>query len=420
MPENLRVRATTQLDLFAARHQDLAAALAAARNDLDAMRDVDAGRDALALVQDQQRTVREKLGAVANPADADTFEAELRALLVEEAGLRVDLRHAEERVAEAQRAVETLGALVEQAAAGLRAAEDRLVWATTYQELLDGLRAAIAAPPLDTIVADAVDMLGSAEHTAADVRLDDLLPAQLRARAIAREREAADHSGDAVAHLIAAEQAADALAIDGAPLTAAVMATKRFFLAAVDEVQRYVGGGTNAFERATAVFARTALLPDLTDAQVAALDLAIDDPARAAVDAETALAVVLAQLTSLERAVDDAQLAALIAEPDALPAGDAAVIAAEEALAEPTFQADLLAKRTAYDSAAAAAVDAWEVEVPPAVWSALADFIRSERALNDLADQSARDDMLDLLDSTQDDLAAALTDVDVDIRRRWA
>jgi hypothetical protein len=284
----------------------------------------------------------------------------------------------------------------------------------------EALRAALSDAPLDTLVAAATALRAGAEFSDADDRLDDLVPAELRARAEARAVEAEALAVDVAVHWAAGQVVRDGSRATEAPLAAGVEAAERTFVLAEAELRRYVHGTAAELEAAQAALAAVAGLADLSAAQEAALDPASRADAIAAATAEAALASAVAAVIDAQRALDDAILAAVLTDPDADPNADAAVDAARDALEDPSLQDPLTDARAAYDDTARAALDGWEVEVPPELWRGLADFAHAAHTLDRLADQTQRDALVTALDTAQDALAAALDARDAQLRRELA
>jgi hypothetical protein len=439
MPTDLHARASAQQGLLEGAAAAATDALATARAELG-RRHPDAGsvarpdwaaelgavqhqqvaRDALDAVRADQAAVRGRIAAIANPADATTFEDELRELLIEEAALRVELRLADERVAAGAAAVAGLSALSARAESELQAAAARTAWGKEHTDLGTQLRASLSDAPLDTIVADAGAVLGGAELTAADDRLDELLPAELRSRAAQRAGEAADHAAaatDAAQHVRAEADAAD---LANRPIEAAIDIGERDLVAAEQALAAYAGGASGRLAWATAALARVAALPDLSDNQAEALDPANNVDGVTAAEQEADLATAVAAAGDAQRVVDDAVLAALLADPDADPEADQAVIDARAALADAAIQGPLDDARDAYDEAARRALDEWEVEVPASLWAGLDDFVEAQRTLQRLSSAADRTALVDALGDAEDALAAALDRRDTAVRARWA
>ncbi|MGH3774181.1 MAG: hypothetical protein ACRDRR_00360 [Pseudonocardiaceae bacterium] len=377
-------------------------------------------RAALSALRTEQDRIRAQLAAVTNPADTATYEAELRASLITDAGHRVRLRLGEERVAAAEAGIARLSDLVEVARAAVAAGEAELKAAARRQTDGAALRAKLAEAPLDTLVADATALRTSTTLLAAEDRLEALLLDPLRSRALARAGEAADGAAAAAEHRGAGQLGADRAREFAAPLDVAVASAERDFVQAESELRRYVYTARADLAAAETVLTAIAGLPDLTAAQQAALNPDNRAGAVAAAAAEGALAVAVAALAEKERKRQDAIIDALLADPDADPEQNLAVIAATKERDAADIQDPLTAARGDYDDAARAALDDWEVEVPLQLWGAVVDFAAVSRTLERLADQEARDDLVGTLDAAQDALAKDLDARDVQVRRELA
>ena len=435
MAENLQDRAQARLTALIARRDEAGAGLATARAELDrrhpdpasvapenwaaqlgATQHVATARAALAGVRAEQDRIRSALAAVDNPADTATFEAQLRAALVADAGLRVRLREATERVAAGSATVAEWSTLASRAGAAVGVAEAELAAATRWQADADALRAALGQPPLDTVVAQAA----AVDRTAATGRLAQLLPDELRNRALARAGEAKAVSTAAADAATAADASRTAARTTAYPLDAAADAAERTFLRALAELRRYAGTAPAELATARAALAGVAALPDLSTAQQQALDPAHRAGAVAAATGEGELAAAVAALAAAQRDVDDAIVAALLADPDADPMQDAAVQSAVQTRDAAAIQNPLTTARGNYDQAARAALDDWEVEVPDALWRAAVGLAASTSTLDLLADQAARDALVTDLDTTGDALAHALDARAEQVRRELA
>ena len=87
----------------------------------------------------------------------------------------------------------------------------------------------------------------------------------------------------------------------------------------------------------------------------------------------------------------------------------------EDHLGSAAVQDPLAAARAAY-APVAAALDEWEVEVPPTLWTAVVGVAAARRTLEELADEPARDALVTALDDAADMLATALDERDVAVR----
>src|SRR5690606_11303251 len=106
----------------------------------------------------------------------------------------------------------------------------------------------------------------------------------------------------------------------------------------------------------------------------------------AAAEAEDDLGEALAAEADARQALEDAILDARLDDPTVDPETVQAVIDARAALEADAIQDPLTQARTDYDQAARDALDAWEVEVPPALWEGLGSFLRARRILEELSD----------------------------------
>ncbi|GAA3650888.1 hypothetical protein GCM10022237_08300 [Nocardioides ginsengisoli] len=373
-------------------------------------------RQALAANDTAIAQARAGLGAVDTPAEAGAGGSALADLLVIRGGLVVSERYAAERVATDEALIASLGALLGRADAAAADATAHVGWAQVQQDAVDRLKAALTAPPLDTIVADAAAVEGGADLTAADTKLDALLPTALRTRAEARIVEARAVETDAERQLDKAESTYSDRGEVSHKIDTEVAAATTAFTDAVAKLEAYVSRSPGRLASARDAFIAVAAHPALTAAQSAALDATHRADAVDAATKESDLATATAAVAAAQAAVDDALLTALDADPDADPEADANVVAARAALADAGLQTPLTNARDAYDTATRDALDRWEVEVPPSVWDALAAFATAKDAATELADGGARNVLVTAVDQSCDDLAAAL---DVrDSRRR--
>jgi hypothetical protein len=423
MAENLADRAQARLTAVTARRDATGAGLAGARIELDrrhatpdvldpddwatdlgATQHVATARAALAACRAEQSRIRQALSGVSNPADTATFQEQLRAALITEAGLRVRLREATERSAVASAALAEWSALAGRAETAAGAARAEAEAAARWQADADALRAALGKPPLTTLVADAA----AVDRKPAGDRLAALLPDPLRKRALDRAAEAralATAEAEADAAATASRTAARTAAH---PLAVAADRAGQDFQAALSALRRYIATAAADLAVARSALTGVAAHPDLTAAQKTALDPAKRAGGVAAVTAEEALSKAVADLGKAQRKVDDAITTALLAKPDADPLQATAVkkaIADRDAAA---VQDPLTTARNGYDDVARDALDAWEVEVPETLWRAATDLATANRTLDRLADQAARDALRTAVDTTGDAWATAL------------
>lgn len=363
-----------------------------------------AGRE-LALALEDERALRLRIAGDGRPADAGVLAPELQEVLVRQTELRVELRYALERRTRAEALARRVNRLLESANAELLATDRRIVWAAEQRKRTDGLRAALGAAPLDTIADDATAVLDSPTFDAANNRLDELLPGELRTRASERFDDAATVLNDARSHRNTGESSVAALAGDAHKFEAPVETATAAYRAAQQSLAEYVASAESVLEAATPMLTAIAAHPDLTDAQHDALH--VDAPAASgdALAAEGSLAAALVLARALQRDIDDAITAALTVDPDADPELDDDVIAAREALADAAIQDPIATARGEYDARAASNLEA---EVPESLWRALGDFLSVRTALERLGDADTAADLLDDLGAAEDALGAAL------------
>ena len=432
MPTNLQDRAKAQLDRFTALTDAVRTRLADVREELNRKAEkpelheppawqttfggaqhLEVARARLAKNRADQLAVRAGLAAVETPAEAGPQGDVLRDLMIDEATYQVEVRAAEERVAIAGSLIESLGALAAKCSAAAGAANERLAWGTEHQALGKRLRDALTVPPLISLVADSSTLAGGAEFTAANNRLDALLPAELRTRATTRLAEARSVIAARDALVATADDAVDDLTADARPVDATVAAATADLLSAERTLDAYIGRAAGQLAAAEASLQRIAAHPALMPAQSDALDADGRADAVAAVDLEAKLALAFDAVAAAQRVVDDAILAAIAEDPDRDPATDAEVIAAQATLNGAELQDDLTDAQDDYDAAARQALDEWEVEVPSSLWDALADFLDTDQTLKVLRNQQDRDQLVTNLDGATDAFAAARDAADV-------
>jgi hypothetical protein len=432
MPTNLRERAENQLGRFEALTTAVRTRLGEVHQELDrrdpepdlrelaewqaafgAAQHLQVARARLSENRADQVATRIGLAAVETPAEAGPQRDVLRDLMIAEATYHLEVRAAEERVAIAGSLIESLGALAAKCSAASAAAAERLAWGTEHQTLGQRLRQALTVPPLASLVADANALAAGAAFTAANTRLAALLPAELRTRATTRRVEARSFLDAHEALLVTADDAVDNLTADARPVDAAMATATAALLSAERMLDAYIGRAAGRLAAASASLTRIAAHPALRPAQSGALAAAGRVEAVAAAGLEATLTAAFDAVAAAQRGVDDAILTALAENPDRDPETDADVIAARATLNGAALQDPLADARAAYDDAARQALDEWEVEVPPSLWDALADFLDTAHTLDGLGDQPARDALVTGLDAATDAFAAARDAADV-------
>ncbi|MGY4765802.1 hypothetical protein ACXC9Q_02655 [Kribbella sp. CWNU-51] len=435
MAQDLKTRAENQLTLNQAAAAGAAAALVAARAEVDqrvtdpssltpdqwagsvgAHQHAELARVALAAELATQATIRSALANVTSPADTATYQAELRASMLRQANIRVSLRQGRERELTGAAVVRALGEVMDAAGARVGASITAVAQGTADQSAVRTARDALLLPPLDTMVADATALRSSTTFTDARDRLAALIPDALLTRARQRYAESTSLAAEAAEFLGTARAAENRVLGELTPISA-VTTTEQAFRTALAALTGYVAAAASELADARARLDAVKATPDLTPAQVAALDPAGRADAIAAAESEHELADAVAEIAVLQQALDDAVLNARIDDPDSDPETNADVIAAHAALDAQAPQQALTDARAKYDQAARDALDAWEVEVPDELWDALTSFEAAGDVLDRLASQPTRDALLTTLDTAQDAYADALDEADVQLRR---
>lgn len=430
MAIDLHARATTQRDELALVVTEISNALVAARNDLSlrhsdpdsvatadlanalgAAQHVDVVRARLGAAKSDENGIRLELSRITNPADAQTFEDDLRDNLIEQAELRVELRAANERKAAADDRVAGLSSLLADAGEALDRADAAVLWGKERQDHTSAMIDLLNQAPLTDATTDAGNTLSSPEFSAAESRLDTLLPAALLNRAEARYDEAVAVAAETAAHAAVADQAIDGLDSTAHPTATSSAIARHNYQAAEDALTDYVLSTPVILTQAPVVLEQVTNQPDLTAAQSTALNPADDTPFIDAITAESNLAVAITQLTAAQRDLADAELGVLMGDPAADPA------TAQSALNDVTNNT-VKPARAAYDANARSTLDGWEVEVPPDLWLSVRDFVGIHRQLTTVADSDTLTDLTATLDSAEDTLGAALDAEDAATRQR--
>jgi hypothetical protein len=427
MPRNLSDQATTQADHFRDRLASARTALGAAQEDLDRRGDPDsvepgAWHQELGAEQylkvavghlEQCRATEEATRSQAQGATPEQLEA-LRPMLSDalmaSADALVLVRHAIERLQQARSTKTSASALVARATDRLAAASAWETEAKATQAAHDGLRSSLAAPPVSTVTADASAMLAGSVVSDARDRLQELLPATLFDRAAARANEARRREARAAEVFNHADEVNNSVLSSRAGTAGGSRAARLRMERAEAEVATYVRRAAGALDRATDLLTPIASLADLDPVVAGALDEndADNDAAKDAAGLEQALADALATLDDRQADVDAAVLAALAEDPDRDPHTEGGVQAAVAARDDASVQNPLAQARADYDEAARTALSRWEAEVPPWLWAAARDYFDAVGMLQQLADGTSRQAMLDAWDESVDALADAL------------
>jgi hypothetical protein len=379
-PTTLKALADANLTACQARANAAQSESAAAQTAITAaLAALPAASAALAAANAESQRVRAALAAIPTSADAGPLLNQLDTATVAQ-------RDAEAAVLAADLALGPARARLERAALAVRDAETDRVRAqieadaaTREAARIAGLVAALGQPPLDTLVADATALLGSATLAAAKTAAEKDLPAKLLARArdrvtLLRQRMAArGASRDAFAALIAAQVAANGSSTDQ------LAGPQAAYAAALAALDAYVSRAGQRLGRAQGTLTRLADPAQklvLTPAQVARLKDAAQAAARAtAADDEQALDQARRDREKAEQARDLERAKRAAGAPDDLAAKEAALVVdqGKETAAAATFAPERALLR------------AWEAAAPDGIWADLAAYDDAKATIDDLS-----------------------------------
>lgn len=412
--DEITVALTDAQDSLALRHDDPASLDRSEwESSTGANQHIELAAGELSSLRDAEAALRATIASGGTPADAGVLAPDLRDNVLAQAELRVELRLAQERRAQALALVDEIGGLRNRALAELGAADQRVAQGETDDAYTDSLVDALADPPLSTVAGDAAATLSGADHTAADARLAELLPSDLRTRASERLGEAATAVNEARMHEAAG--AALVAPVDAAtrPIDAPIDAALSGYLAARDAMAVFVATAVDRVVGASTTFAAVAGHPDLTPAQHAAVHDDVTAESRGAIVDEGDLAGALVDARAAQRDIEDAILAALIEDGDADPELHADVIAARAALADASIQDAIDGPAGDYDPTAASV---WEADIPDTLWDMLHDYVRTENDLDAIEATTVATDLIAPLELAESTLRDALDARDDHVR----
>ena len=393
----------------------------------------------------QADEIRKKLAAVPTPADGDALLDALEQLIIRLRAQHSVILKVQVALDSARTGVESAQLLLSADSARLAAAESQVQEANQSSKRRDKLKAALIAPPLSTISADAAAALTKTPFTDATTRIKADIPAKLLTRAEERLAAEAARIAKAVAGSQAAEDAALAERDKNGGADGQAESQWSAFSRAEGAAQDFVGAAQSRFEGAQAALAlvadakRSPLTPEqaarINDATLkAARETAIDsekarddklrdllsagdaleaeilkaradnknpDDVQAVQDAKAALNAAEAAFKTVDdawRAKEkdrDAALADVEAKQIALakaiqaaitakknPDADPNVIAAKTALTN--AQGALKTAEDAYRQSDHGILHAWEAAVPDTTWQLLANYEEARRTLDAL------------------------------------
>lgn len=387
------------------------AALAASRTDRGGL-----ATQQTALTAKVERT-RRAMADAPLPADVEALAAELRTLLTQVRRRRWQLLEADEALAAAEARTSRAGAGLEVAAARLQAAQADLATADERHQRHQAWAAAVAAPPLSTLPAQAGSALADTTFTQAEARVEGDLPAKLRQRAAARGTEEGARLGRRAETALGAEDELLEHRAEGEGLAGASAGAWAGFRRSEAALRDFALEGKRRYDRALAALAAIPGAAPLTQAQrdhIEDAGLQADREAAAGAEEERdeAWAAVEAKQAELEAKVLERRAADVDADPAAYPA-----VAALRGELE-TLQTELDAKEEAFSAALRDALDEWEASVPEPIWQNLAALEDAEKTLEELQ-AAAPAALVAALGTAQGALVAALLAADKGARTGW-
>ncbi|MEO1057720.1 MAG: hypothetical protein AAFY28_12465 [Actinomycetota bacterium] len=385
---------------------------------------VELARALLLASQGRQATIRAALAAIDSPDDGDTHVVALRAELIEAGRLDVELREAEERLEAATVEVGALSRVADSMSARRGVLVERHAWAAARSDRSAALRADLPARhgtmPVWEKASGALDPAPGSPYADADARLDDLLPTDLRVRAVERSNEALARERATATHLAELTSVERDLLERLRPRTAPVEHRRRELDAAEAALAAHVAGAADRIDWALAELAAATLHPDLSTNQAESLDPADRAGSDEAIASEAALTGALAALEVARRAADQERIKALADDPAATTAtvpdwGDA-----ENAIADDgTLATAVATARGAHTDAHLGILDDWEVEVPETLWVAVEGFVLATATLQELAVSSYETALVQALDDAEQALADAWDQADAAWTSEW-
>jgi hypothetical protein len=355
---------------------------------------------------------RAQLAAETSPPDAAALVDEIAALIVTQRSQTGTVLDDLDEIAAAQAAADAAAATHARADARVGEIEAAIVAAQAADDRRAALKAAIAAPPLSTLKADATTFLGSSTVTNATTRIGKNFPAEIMT--------IGDKRRDTRVSRIAALQtsvndAEDALATENATdngLAGQAEQKRIAFERAQQVLADYVATAASRFAQAGVVMSsldaiETApagtvadVLTDPEKARLTALKVtgAAAEPTAENLDSD------LNDVFTAESALDTQILAAIGANPDSVSA-DAAVAARRTAIttARNTFTGAL----AAFAAAGKPDLDTWEAAIPDQGWKVLLDYEQGLDSLNALAGTTPAT-LAAAMDTAEDAYATAL------------
>ena len=418
-PETLQQLAVQVAALYAAAKTEAQESVAAAGTALAAARDrLRTNGDLLAAKNQEIAAKRAELADAEVPTEAAALVEELADLQAEARALQAALLDDADAVARGEAEAKAASGFLERVSAALAEAQAELA-----REAVDGprrqeLRDAVAAPPLDTLAADATAAMGAGtEFDDAKTRVTDEIPAELLTAARKGMEVEDDRRRQRLDSLEAVEDLLLTELEDNGGLDEKATALQLRFARADAALRAWVKQGpgrlTQALAQAAAVNAGDSLLTDAEEAEVAARETA----GAAAVPKRTAREEARKDVTEAEVKLGDALTTALAPDPTADVSADAGVDAAEQALT--TARTALEDAGEEYDKFAdgsapptfAEDFTAWSSALPESVWRKVVGFLEAEATLTELGAVDGGD-LATAHEDAEKALAAALWDAE--------
>jgi trimeric autotransporter adhesin len=391
-PTNLLELAQSRVTTWTAEKAGAQAAVTAAQSSLtDSLAALQAANAEFAAWGATIVALRARLALIETPADGAPLLQELEAAIIAQRGASADML-VQQRIADNARAASTSSrARLQDADAGLAAAEGALPAAQTAHAKREAARTAIAQPPLSALPARAASLLASQTFIDAEARIATDFPQALRDRSIARAALAIDEADRAatmrsdVRALVAAYHVSDGNAADK------LAATWRALADAEAALYDQVAGAVSRVDAAEAALARigSAENPPLSAEEHAAIDDAVALPGRQAAATAEDERDIAADAVDAAQARYDLEHLKVLAE-DGEAGVTAALADATSDLAEASQEledarAELTAAEAAYDNTMRETMQQWRAAVSDGAWRDLADFDAARRTLDELA-----------------------------------
>jgi len=355
---------------------------------------------------------RAELAAETSPPDAAALLEEIAALIITQRTEQGTVLDDIDEIASAKAAADTAAAMHARADARVGDLQAAIAAAQIDDDRRATLKAAIAAPPLSTLKADATTFMGSATVTNATSRIGKNFPAAIRT--ISQKR--VDTRVNQMAALqTSTDDAEDALGTEYATDNglAGVAEQKRLALERAQKtLSDYVATAASRFAQADIVMdmldaIETApagtvadVLTDPEKAQLTALAVAgaAAEPTAATLDGD------LNDVFTAEGALDAQILVAIGANPDTLST-DATVAARRTAIT--TAKGVFTGALAAFAAGSKPDLDEWEAQIPDHGWKVLLDYQQGLKALTDVSGTTPAT-LAAAMDTAEDDYATAL------------